>query len=197
MKKQSQMILFAAALLAGGCLYGRAKPASDFSGSGRQASAGAADHALAEKFAYLSKHGNSFCSAAFRSSIASLPGDARLQGSCCAPMSLPRYREQIEGLKKFKSVRGQNVDKIPDDPYDLKAALARELMSYDEIKLTPAEQKAYDYAMQHSEEKGPCCCRCWRWFVYGGLAKYLIKNDKFSGKQIVQVWNLSDGCGGS
>ncbi|MDX8512687.1 hypothetical protein [Mesorhizobium captivum] len=58
------------------------------------------------------------------------------------------------------------------------------------------EQKAYDYAMANSEEKGPCCCPCWRWKVYGGLAKYLIHEHRFTGEQIVDVWDLSDGCGG-
>jgi hypothetical protein len=69
-------------------------------------------------------------------------------------------------------------------------------MGYYNTELTLDEQKAYDYAMQNSHEKGPCCCKCWRWYVYGGLAKYLIKNYGFTGEQITQVWNLSDGCGG-
>jgi hypothetical protein len=43
--------------------------------------------ALAEKFDYLSKNGNSSCSAAFRESISSMPDTFRLQGSCCSPMS--------------------------------------------------------------------------------------------------------------
>lgn len=154
------------------------------------------EQALAAKFEYLSKNGNSSCSPAFRASIASMPSDARLQGSCCSPMSMHRYGEQIEWLKKFKSVPGQNIDKIPDDPYDIQAGLAKELMSYYDMELTPEEQKAYDYAMRNSHEKGPCCCKCWRWYVYGGLGKYLIKNHGFSGEQVTEVWNLSDGCGG-
>jgi hypothetical protein len=151
---------------------------------------------LADKFNYLSQNGNSSCSPVFRESILSMPDNTRLQGSCCSPMSWHRYREQIEGLEKFKSIAGQNIDKIPDDPYDIEAGLARELMGYYDMKLTSDEQKAYDYAMQNSHEKGPCCCKCWRWYVYGGLAKYLIKNYDFTGEQITQVWNLSDGCGG-
>jgi hypothetical protein len=62
--------------------------------------------------------------------------------------------------------------------------------------LTPAQQAAYDYAMQHSEEHGPCCCHCWRWHVYGGLAKVLIREREFTGEQVTEIWNLSDGCGG-
>jgi len=51
--------------------------------------------------------------------------------------------------------------------------------------------------MDHSEEKGPCCCQCWRWKMYGGLAKYLIRERHFTGEQVTEIWNLSDGCGGS
>lgn len=152
--------------------------------------------ALASQFDYLSKNGNSSCSGAFKDSIVSMDDNARLQGSCCSPMSMHRYSEQVEGLKKFKSVTGQGIDKIPDDPYDINAGLAKELMAYYDMELAPDEQKTYDYAMANSDEKGPCCCKCWRWYVYGGLGKYLIKNHGFTGEQITDVWNLSDGCGG-
>lgn len=147
--------------------------------------------ALAAKFEKLSQSGNSSCSGDFKDSIASMPDNSRLQGSCCSPMNLHRYTEQVEGLKKYK-----NIKEIPPDPYDISAGLAKKMLDYYDDKLTPDQQKAYDYAMQNSDEKGPCCCKCWRWYVYGGLAKYLIQNYKFSGEQITEVWNLSDGCGG-
>ena len=146
---------------------------------------------LAAKLDYLSKNGNSSCSATFRESISSMPDTARLQGSCCSPMSMHRYSEQIEGLKKYS-----NIPEIPPDPYDIEAGLAKKLMGYYDMELTPEEQKAYEYAMQNSDEKGPCCCKCWRWNVHGGLGKYLIRNYKFTGEQVTEVWNLSDGCGG-
>ncbi|OGZ99897.1 MAG: hypothetical protein A3G49_05825 [Candidatus Sungbacteria bacterium RIFCSPLOWO2_12_FULL_41_11] len=152
--------------------------------------------AVVEKFNYLSQNGNSACSASFRNSIFSMPDSERIRGSCCSPMSLHRYSEQVEGLHKFKSVARQNIAEIPDDPYDVDAGLAKKLLSYYDLELTIEEQKAYDYAMQNSSEKGPCCCKCWRWFVYGGLAKFLIRHYNFSGEQITEVWNLSDGCGG-
>ena len=61
---------------------------------------GASDDAvLKSRFDLLSQHGNVECSAKFEASIASMPPDARLQGSCCAPMDETRYRQQIEGLK--------------------------------------------------------------------------------------------------
>src|SRR3990167_2040013 len=152
--------------------------------------------ALAEKFEYLSRSGNSSCSAAFKDSIPVLPEGERLRGSCCSPMSLHRYSEQVEGLEKFKSFPGQDINLIPNDPYDIEVGLAQELISYYDLVLTPEEQAAYDYAMLNSNEKGPCCCQCWRWYVYGGLGKYLIKNHGFTGEQITELWNLSDGCGG-
>ncbi len=152
--------------------------------------------AHAAKFAELSKNGNSTCSGMFKDSISSMADNARIQGSCCSPMSLHRYTEQVEGLVKFKSIPGQNIAEIPDDPYDVEAGLAKRLIAYYDTELSSEEQAAYDYALQNSNEKGPCCCKCWRWYVYGGLGKYLIKNHGFSGEQITKLWNLSDGCGG-
>ena len=152
--------------------------------------------AVVEKFEYLSKNGNSACSATFKNSIPAMADTDRIRGSCCSPMSLHRYSQQVEGLKKFKSFSGQNITEIPDDPYDIDAGLAKKLLSYYDLELTSEEQKAYDYAMLNSHEKGPCCCKCWRWFVYGGLAKFLIRHYNFIGEQITEVWNLSDGCGG-
>jgi len=147
--------------------------------------------ALNDRFDHLSANGNSTCSAVFTDSIARMPATARLQGSCCAPMERHRYVEQIQGLAKYSA-----IPEIPPDPYDIVAAVAQKAMSYYDLPLVPDEDRAYQYAMQNSEEKGPCCCQCWRWRVYGGLAKLLIRERHFTGEQIVEVWNLSDGCGG-
>ena len=147
--------------------------------------------ALAAKFEKLSQNGNSSCSTDFKESISEMPDTSRLQGSCCSPMDLHRYSEQIEGLKKYS-----NIKEIPPDPYDIEVQLAKKLISYYDESLTASEQKEYDFAMQNSMEKGPCCCKCWRWYVYGGLAKVLIQKYNFTGEQITEVWNLSDGCGG-
>jgi hypothetical protein len=150
------------------------------------------DPAIAKRFEYLSTNGNSNCSSAFLEAIPNMPVTARIQGSCCSPMDLARYAKQTEGLKKYKDIAA-----IPADPYDIPAGLAQQALSNYDLTLTPAEQKAYDYAMAHSEEKGPCCCQCWRWKVYGGLAKYLIRNHGFTGAQVTEVWDLSNGCGGA
>ena len=150
------------------------------------------NHPLAVRFDYLSNNGNSSCSPSFEESIPSMPDDARLQGSCCSPMDLSRYGEQVEGLKKYK-----DIPEIPPDPYDVQAGGAKTLLTYYDLELTPEEQKAYDYAMQNSDEKGPCCCQCWRWEVYGGLGKHLIRDYGFTGEEVTEVWNLADGCGGA
>lgn len=149
------------------------------------------DPGTVERFEYLSANGNSNCSADFTNSISTMPTTARLQGSCCSPMVLDRYVEQIEGLKKFAA-----FPEIPANPYDVEANLAQQAMESYDLALTPEEQEAYDYAMANAHEKGPCCCPCWRWQVYGGLAKLLIHEHGFSGEQIAEVWDLSDGCGG-
>ena len=146
----------------------------------------------ASRFEFLSKNGNSSCTKAFLDSIPSMPSGARLLGSCCSPMELTRYVKQTEGLTKYRATAD-----IPPDPYDIDAALAQKLLTYYDLALTPEQQKAYDYAMANSAEKGPCCCRCWRWKVYGGLGKLLIREHGFDGKQVTEIWNLSDGCGGA
>ena len=197
MNKKLPITILVFTILIGGYFYFSSKQAFDFSGnSSKETSGGIVNEALAVRFDYLSKNGNSSCSGGFKDSIANMPDDARLQGSCCSPMSMHRYSEQVEGLKKFKSIASQNIAEIPDDPYNVEAKLAKQLMSYYDMGLTPEEQKAYDYAMQNSDEKGPCCCKCWRWYVYGGLGKLLIQKYNFTGEQVTEIWNLSDGCGG-
>lgn len=150
------------------------------------------EDALAAKFEMLSTHGNSSCSANFQKSIATMPDGMRLEGSCCSAMNFDRYKEQAGGLEKYS-----NIPEIPPDPYDIDAKLSNQLQGYYDLQLTSEEQKAYDYAMEHSMEKGPCCCKCWRWYVYGGLGKFLIQKYHFTGEQVTDVWNLSDGCGGN
>ncbi|MGE3289809.1 MAG: hypothetical protein AB7I59_02530 [Geminicoccaceae bacterium] len=143
------------------------------------------------RFEYLSRNGNSNCSQEFMAVIPKMSLMERLQGSCCTPMDLHRYAEQVDGLKAYREIAV-----IPPDPYDIEAGLAAKLMSSDAMELSPGEQAEYDYAMANSAEHGPCCCRCWRWKVYGGLAKSLIRNQQFSGKQVTEIWDLSNGCGG-
>ncbi len=69
----------------------------------RRVSAAETD-AIADRFEFLSTHGNSECSIAFMKSIATMPVTARLQGSCCSPMELERYRGQLRGLTKYIAI---------------------------------------------------------------------------------------------
>lgn len=144
-----------------------------------------------DRFEYLAKNGNSSCSFDFRQSVAQMAENVRIIGSCCSPMSHHRWQEQVEGLIAYK-----DIGEIPPDPYDIEAGLAKKLMGYYDMELSAEEQAAYDFAMENSDEKGPCCCQCWRWYVYGGLGKFLIRERGFFGEQLTEVWNLSDGCGG-
>ena len=157
----------------------------------RALAAATGQETLQQHFAFLSTHGNSNCTEAFQASIATMPPMARLRGSCCAPMVLGRYVSQIAGLRKYRA-----FPEIPPDPYDIPAGLAQRAMRDYKLRLTGAQKAAYRYAMTHAREHGPCCCRCWRWQAYGGLGKHLILRRGFSGRQVVEVWNLSDGCGG-
>jgi hypothetical protein len=149
------------------------------------------DEETLRRFEFLGTHGNSNCSAKFLADIPNMTPVARLQGSCCSPMSLHRYGEQVAALGKFAT-----ISIIPPDPYDVNAGLAQELLAAYDLPLTAEQQAAYDYAMANSDEKGPCCCRCWRWNVFGGLGKLLLRDHGFTGEQLVEVWDLSNGCGG-
>jgi len=142
------------------------------------------------EFIKLSTEGNAACFGP--DTISEMQDQERIHGSCCGPMVLHRYEEQIEGLKKYS-----NIPQIPKDPYDIEIKLAKELLNYQQnIKLTQEQQNIYNEAMTKSQEGGPCCCKCWRWYVYEGLAKYLIVNHNFTAKQIAELWDMSDGCGG-
>jgi hypothetical protein len=147
---------------------------------------------LTARFQSLSQHPNVECSVQFEESIATMDPDAKLQGSCCAPMDEARYRQQIDGLRKYA-----DIAEIPPDPYDISTPLAHRLIGYYDLALNEEEQSAYDYAMQHSDMQGPCCCKCWRWKVYGGLGKYLIRTRHYTGQQLVDLWNVGQGCGGA
>ena len=146
---------------------------------------------MEERFDYLSNNGNSACSGSFKDSIMTMADSENIMGSCCSKMLMHRYQEQVSGLEKYRDIK-----EIPPDPYNVDAGLAKEMVGYYDVPLSSEEQAAYDYAMDNSHEKGPCCCKCWRWYVYGGLGKYLIKEYKFTGEQITELWDISDGCGG-
>lgn len=152
---------------------------------------GEVDPAVIERFEFLSRNGNSLCSVAYMDAIPSLPPEARLQGSCCGPMELYRYAEQLEGLKAYAAIA-----EISPDPYDVDAKLATKLLAAYDIELDTAGHAQYVFASALADEGGPCCCECWRWHVFGGLGKLLIRDHGFSGRELAKVWDLSNGCGG-
>jgi len=145
---------------------------------------------LQQRFNLLSNSRTNFCAGP---EIINVSNTDRLQGSCCSAMDLHRYEEQVIGLQKYS-----NIDKIPSDPYDIPKSLAEELLNYQKtIKLNPEQQLIYDRAVKLSHEGGPCCCKCWRWYAFEGLAKYLIIEYGFNSEQIAEIWDLEDGCGGT
>jgi len=144
-----------------------------------------------EKFKFLSAQNTNKCGMVLENFDSLVDGD-RIQGSCCSAMDLHRYQEQVEGLKKYSK-----YSVIPEDPYDIPVSLAKELFGYQkEINLTSEQQKIYDDAVNISRERGPCCCKCWRWSAFEGQSKYLIVNEGFEASQISELWDLQDGCGG-
>ena len=145
-------------------------------------------------FAYLSTVHTSLCSSGFstaHSFVYSKPNDSYLQGSCCTAMDSVHYAEQIQGLQNYSSIQ-----QIPKDPYNISVSMAKTLIGYDNISLSASQQAVYDQAVNMSKNKGPCCCKCWRWYAFEGLAKYLITNYNYDASQIAHIWDLEDGCGG-
>lgn len=181
----------ATSLLAIGSILGLDRFSSS-SNPGDASAAAKPDSDLRAKFDYLSTHGNSNCSTQFLNSIPNMSDDQRLQGSCCSPMAFERYAEQIEGLGNYSS-----ISSIPTDPYDIPVSLAKQLLKYNSsIQPDPQEQAILEEAVAASAENGYCCCRCWRWSVYEGLSKYLVRDERFTVTQITDVLDNSDGCGG-
>jgi hypothetical protein len=146
--------------------------------------------ALKHRFALLSQRHTNRCSLARVN--ASITTRGRLQGSCCSPMDLDRYVEQVVGLRSYA-----RISEIPDDPYDVSVGLARRLTAFDRsISLSPREQRIYDRAVEFSDEHGPCCCHCWRWQAFEGLGRKLVARGKWGAQRLASLWDLEDGCGG-
>ena len=145
-----------------------------------------------EQFDFLSQQTSSSCGLQ-PTSVDDYSDDQRIQGACCSAMNFHRYQEQVEGLKRFA-----DIPQIPEDPYDVPVSLAKELFDYQKvIQLTKVQQDVYELAVEISHEGGPCCCKCWRWYAFEGLAKFLISEYNWGAEQISEVWDLLDGCGGS
>lgn len=146
---------------------------------------------LTARFAVL-RHAHSNRCGMPASALNAMPPGSRLQGACCFPMNYRSYVHQVSELNH----RYATMDVIPKDPYDVPVRLAKRLLGYRDITLTPQQQRLYERAKPLSETKGPCCCPCWRWDAFEGQAKYLITRRHYSAKQIADVWTLEEGCGG-
>lgn len=143
------------------------------------------------QFAALVHQTSNRCALQARAILA-YPAGKHLQGSCCTKMDATSYRAQVRALRRYRS-----LPEIPRDPYDVPAGVAQRLLRYDEsIALSPSQRGIYARAMSMSDEKGPCCCKCWRWNAFRGLSKYLISHRGWRAPQLASLIGALDGCGG-
>ena len=118
-------------------------------------------------------------------------GGPNLGGQCCGALTnVSKYEEQLEAMKKYSF----NPDSPPDH-FNVSVALVKKLITYDKnAVLTPEQRAVYNEALYISEE-GPCCCKCWHWYVNSALAKEFIANYNFTAEQVAEYWEESDICG--
>ena len=160
-------------------------------GSVSAASAPAANPGTSTMFAYLAAQHTNFCSLE-RSTVESDPNTMHIQGACCSALDMAKYQAQVRDLRQFASIA-----QIMPDPYDVPVPLARALFHDDDAIVLDAAQKAtYDAAMGMTEDKGPCCCHCWRWSMTEGLARRLITVNYMDAATVARVVDLVNGCGG-
>jgi hypothetical protein len=122
--------------------------------------------------------------------------DTNLGGQCCGHLKNDKsYDIQLEVLDLFIKENGGS-EYIPENPYDTPVPLAQKLTKFDsDIILSATQQKTYDEATEMSHHGGPCCCKCWKWYVMSGLAKKLIVDEGWDAHQISELWDLSSSCG--
>ena len=127
--------------------------------------------------------------------------DPNLGGQCCGALkNADQYRIQLSIIKDFleehREHLGNNADLIPKDPYDVPVANAKKLTKFDnDIVLNSEQQIVYDKAVQLSHHGGPCCCKCWKWYVMSGLAKKLIVDNNVDAEFLAELWDISSSCG--
>lgn len=113
-----------------------------------------------------------------------------LGGQCCGPMKdLTEYNKELKNLQKYK-----DIPDVPMNPYKTPVEVAKKWIDYDHATtLTAEEQAIMDQAMKLSKE-GPCCCKCWHYFVNEGIAKKMIKEYHYNAQQIAEYWDTSSIC---
>lgn len=122
--------------------------------------------------------------------------DTNLGGQCCGALKdFDAYEIQLVALHSFIEENG-NIDLIPRDPYDVSVEHAQKLIEFDNyIVLSYDKQQVYDEAMGMSHHGGPCCCKCWKWYMMSGLGKKLIMDYSWDSEQLAELWDLSSSCG--
>lgn len=113
-----------------------------------------------------------------------------LGGQCCGPMKdLTAYSEELKNLQKYK-----DIPDVPMNPYKTPIATAKKWIDYDHATaLTPEEQTVMDQALKLSKE-GPCCCKCWHYYVNEGIAKKMIHDYHYGAQQVADYWDTSSIC---
>jgi hypothetical protein len=113
-----------------------------------------------------------------------------LGGQCCGAMKdLTEYNKELQNLQQYK-----NIPDVPMNPYKTPIPLAKKWIDYDKsITLTPNEQAVMDQAMKLSKE-GPCCCKCWHYYVNEGIAKKMIRDYHYTAAQVAAYWDTSSIC---
>lgn len=188
------LILLGSALVSGYLLFsGTIRPQGESGGKAAVAGDPKAPSGSQEKFDYLANQHTNTCGIQ-RAVVSGYADNYRVQGSCCSKMDLTSYQKQVKEIAE----KYADFSFIPKDPYDISVREARVLWGFlDNIKLTSDQQAIYNQAMKMSKEGGPCCCRCWHWDAYEGLAKKMIASYGWDAKQIAELWDLSDACGGA
>ncbi|PIQ76304.1 hypothetical protein COU78_02165 [Candidatus Peregrinibacteria bacterium CG10_big_fil_rev_8_21_14_0_10_49_24] len=130
--------------------------------------------------------------------LAMSTSEDNLGGQCCGTLtSFEAYELQIKAIERFVQEHG-GADLIPPDPYDVPVDVAQKLTQFDiDIVLSQEQQVIFDEAVAMSHHGGPCCCKCWKWYVMSGLAKKLIVDEGWDVHQIAETWDISSSCGHS
>lgn len=123
------------------------------------------------------------------STLATMTG-LYLGGQCCGAMKdLTEYNKELKNLQQYKDIPG-----VPMNPYKTPIPLAKKWIDYDHVTtLTPGEQTVMDQAMRLSKE-GPCCCKCWHYYVNEGIAKKIILDYHYTAAQVAAYWDTSSIC---
>ncbi|MHB8710002.1 MAG: hypothetical protein ACYC6X_00380 [Minisyncoccota bacterium] len=113
-----------------------------------------------------------------------------LGGQCCGAMKdLTEYNAELKNLQQYK-----DIPDVPMNPYKTPIPLAKKWIDYDHATtLTVSEQATIDQATRLSKE-GPCCCKCWHYFVNEGVAKQMIRDYHYTAAQVAAYWDTSSIC---